>query len=435
MAKCKYNDVILPELPQEIQGHPYRIIQFFNQTYYLIGCSEPFVYSDGGILHYLKSASVCVFACISVSYAWKQTELIRISDGDSEYVGLISTGSFVWANTDTYYIDSAKIAHYGSDPIPVMETTPADYAQQYTYNIWRFVKGYVLGIVGDVLRQADKDTAIGWLVGKRIATGQNLLQDRGPGLYYTGTGNLKHSWKQLLGDDLLEGGVIHMEDGVLKGNPDGFLGLHANHSSPFLVGDLVLPEDSGITEIGHGAFCHCTGLTSIVIPEGVQKIDTSFLGCTALTNVVLPSTLVSMTGTGLYQGVFQYCSSLKSIVLPDNLVSLGQCAFNGATSLENVNIPNGVTTIELWAFADCSSLTEIFIPASVMSIEGEAFIGCTALTTVVLGATTPPKMNHSAFGYNDSDNGLTKIVVPAGCAETYKASSDWSKYADIIVEE
>ena len=59
-----------------------------------------------------------------------------------------------------------------------------------------------------------------------------------------------------------------------------------------------------------------------------------------------------------------------------------------------------------------------------------AFMGCTALKNVViLKPTTPPTITTSTFGKY-----VTRIVVPIGTGDTYKAASVWSNYASIIEE-
>jgi hypothetical protein len=70
------------------------------------------------------------------------------------------------------------------------------------------------------------------------------------------------------------------------------------HEMP--TGDLVIPatvdDDNGntyyVTAIGQDAFSLCSGLTSVVIPEGVTSLGSfSFYNCTSLAAVTLPSTL------------------------------------------------------------------------------------------------------------------------------------------------
>ena len=59
--------------------------------------------------------------------------------------------------------------------------------------------------------------------------------------------------------------------------------------------------------IGDGAFRHCTGLTSITIPDATSRISWSFLGCTGLQSVTIGSSVEYMSGT------FRLCSHLTSI--------------------------------------------------------------------------------------------------------------------------
>ena len=119
----------------------------------------------------------------------------------------------------------------------------------------------------------------------------------------------------------------------------------ANGDSDFIVtdgvltgytgsgGDVVIPDDMGITEIGEGAFQDCISLTSVTLPDGLQAIGVQ---------------------------AFSECISLESIVIPDGVVSIGA-----------------------FAFSNCSALTAITIPASVVSIGDKAFFKFYWYTNVI----------------------------------------------------
>ena len=75
----------------------------------------------------------------------------------------------------------------------------------------------------------------------------------------------------------------------------------------------------GVTNIGERAFCDCSSLTSITIPDGVTSIG---------------------------EGAFGDCFSLTSITIPDSVTSIGKNeAFWRCRSLTNVTY-NG--TKEQW---------------------------------------------------------------------------------------
>ena len=198
---------------------------------------------------------------------------------------------------------------------------------------------------------------------------------------------------------------------------------------------IVIPE--GVKEIGWGAFNGCTGLTSIVIPEGVTKIGgRAFHGCTSLTSIVIPEG-VKEIGWGAFNG----CTGLTSIVIPEGVTKIGRCAFLGCTSLTDIAvsvgnssyvsknncclskdlrrlifgcrtsiIPEGVSVIEENAFYGCTGLTSIVIPEGVKEIGWGAFNGCTGLTSIVIpeGVT---KIGRCAFLGCTS---LTDIAVSVG---------------------
>ena len=71
--------------------------------------------------------------------------------------------------------------------------------------------------------------------------------------------------------------------------------------------------------IKFGAFSGCTGLTSVVIPEGVEEIqEFTFKKCTALTDVSLPKSLKRVSFDAFYdcpceEAVMRECEA-RSII-------------------------------------------------------------------------------------------------------------------------
>lgn len=123
-----------------------------------------------------------------------------------------------------------------------------------------------------------------------------------------------------------------------------------------------------VDEIGYQAFCNCSKLTNVTIPEGVKKIG---------------------------QGAFYGCSQLTSITIPSTITDMDQ-AFSGNTALSHVTLTNGISNISNMAFNGCTGLTEIKVPISVVQICPGAFNGCTNLKRVLLEKNIK-KININAF--------------------------------------
>ena len=70
-------------------------------------------------------------------------------------------------------------------------------------------------------------------------------------------------------------------------------------------GDVIVPsmiDGFPVTCIGDNAFCYCTKLTSITLPEGCTTIGYyAFSGCTNLTSITLPD------GCSIGEGAFKGC--------------------------------------------------------------------------------------------------------------------------------
>ena len=175
---------------------------------------------------------------------------------------------------------------------------------------------------------------------------------------------------------------------------------------------------------------------------------------------VVDGTLTEITAedlagaTGIRNYAF-YQSSLTNITIPNSVTSIGESAFSGCSALVSITIPNSVTSIRSSAFSNCSSLTSITISNSITSIGDSTFYGCDSLTiitipngvtsigwraleigsstnkaTITMLPTTPPTIISNTFNASY----LQKIIVPAGTGATYKAATNWSRFADYIEE-
>ena len=210
------------------------------------------------------------------------------------------------------------------------------------------------------------------------------------------------------------------------------IGDHAFQYS--IAESVVLPD--GLKEIGAEAFNGNYNLASIVLPEGLEKIDYyAFAYCDNedFTAISIPA---SMETIGLY--AFGYCANLSTVafegtedaidiadtafistpydaakpfallvddgalvgfhgVAPENLVisnhldgqaltGIGYAALSAlnynTASLTNVVVPEGVTLIDNSAFDSDMALESVTLPMSLQSICYGAFQGCSSLRTI-----------------------------------------------------
>ena len=196
-------------------------------------------------------------------------------------------------------------------------------------------------------------------------------------------------------------------------------------------GALTIPAQLGgylVREIGDWAFSSCTGLTSVVIPQGVTSIGRcAFYGCTGLIDISVPDSVNTIGG-----GAFLYCTGLTAVTLPEGVAIIGDSAFGCCTGLTSVTIPDSVTDIVYYAFSDCSSLTTITVPDSVTAIESGVFEGCSSLTSIAIpdGVTV---IGGNAFS---NCTGLTGITLPDSVTEiVYEAFSGCSNLASITIPD
>ena len=125
------------------------------------------------------------------------------------------------------------------------------------------------------------------------------------------------------------------------------------------AGSYTIPKS--VTNIGYGALCGCTGLTSVTIPNSVTNIG---------------------------KLAFWFCSSLTSVTIGANVTSIGAYAFETCTSLANVTIPNSVTSIGEFAFYECTNLTGLYFQGNARSLGADVLYNDYNTTVYYLPETT-----------------------------------------------
>lgn len=188
-------------------------------------------------------------------------------------------------------------------------------------------------------------------------------------------------------------------------------------------------------------------LVSIILPQGIEALpDNCFYRNKMLTSITLPEGLKTIGKLAFSE------SGLTSIDLPESLETIGESAFHLISQLESVTIPEGVTSVGKTCFSDCGLKHVVWnascdIVRSVFSyndgletvtlnkcgaIDKMAFARST-IQEMTVNIDTPPTFEVYKDGVNIVNKpDIKKIYVPAAAVETYKATPDWSEYANVI---
>ena len=100
----------------------------------------------------------------------------------------------------------------------------------------------------------------------------------------------------------------------------------------------------------------------------------------------------------IYRYSFRLCSGLTSIVIGNGIKRLPTYVFGGCTSLSSIIIPANVETIETKAFKDCSALKEIHVKNPLPPTVYDAFSTYSHVVLYVPIGSKEAYQNHSIWG-------------------------------------
>jgi len=201
----------------------------------------------------------------------------------------------------------------------------------------------------------------------------------------------------------------------------------------------------------YGVFSDCTALKSIEIPASVETIEaaafmTAFKGCSSLATVTFEKgSQLKTIGGGYYYhyyyGVFSDCTALKSIEIPASVETIEATAFKGCSSLATVTFEKGSqlktigggyysysSSYYYGAFCQLKNLMTVDMSActQIETIGECAFYGDFELRLFKIGTEIPPTCENYAFS---GINPYSVLKVPSGCADAYKAATEWKRFA------
>ena len=199
---------------------------------------------------------------------------------------------------------------------------------------------------------------------------------------------------------------------------------------PYTIPDSVTTlEERGVAG-GNGAFRFCTGLTSLIIHNGISAIpNNTFASCRNIKNITIGNNVQSIGTTAFFN-----CQELTSITIPSSVTRLGDLIFANCyklnivkfdgnlpmipTDLFNQNAPDLKIYRENLAIGWTSTLygKPVFISSSNIIKSG----GTGKLTTkkrylyIATGTGLSPNIN----GFRFYDSGLTQSGQPIYYDET-----------------
>ena len=183
---------------------------------------------------------------------------------------------------------------------------------------------------------------------------------------------------------------------------------------------------TNITEIRYDSFIHCSSLTHITIPSGLEHFDGfNHTGIQSIT-IEGPSSLTSIAGLRYTQ--------ITSINLPSTVKAIG--GFDH-TPIQSINLPAGLESLR--GFHNCTALTALDIPDT-CTLHGNfygyvpqyVFANLDSMTSLTLPSTLTSTWPNNLMG---GSFGFSSITVPYGCTQLGYQAFMTSSLTEIVVPD
>ncbi len=161
--------------------------------------------------------------------------------------------------------------------------------------------------------------------------------------------------------------------------------------------------------IGYGAFDDCgtygvprglvplTGLSNVVLGNGVTSIGPWAFSGALISNINLPDSLTNI-------GDYAFYCPLQSIVIPGGVAEIGTGAFEECP-LTNATFSYGLQSIGGFAFYG-TALRSVTFPDSLTYVGSSAFYACGDLASNIIIPASVTQMAAAAFAYDPATNML-----------------------------
>lgn len=196
--------------------------------------------------------------------------------------------------------------------------------------------------------------------------------------------------------------------------------------------------------IGSSAFCNCSSLKSITLPESLKKIgNNAFDRCNSLATIYIPKN-VSEIGC---MNIFSWCNGLSSIMVdndnlyyrsrPENDAIVRKSDSALVATCGRTMIGDDISILD----GEClygTVVHSVNIPKTVAKVSGSAFVGCYGIDEITVAPDHPNLISPKGSNALLTRDGKTLLlgcrttVIPAG-VEIIGNFAFWGRYFKLLL--